>query len=112
MCLHAVQCSLQNEVRCTCSRAEAKKDLTFLMPTAEEKLEEERAAQLACHPEGSCKFFLLRKRRLCRLPALPGSSFCCSHGGSTNGRKRVVCPYNAKQCASSSLLSLSLERES
>ena len=54
----------------------------------------------------SCAFYMPSKGRYCRQTARKGSQFCENHGGVPDsvGRRRVPCPYDAKQCVCSSAL--------
>uniref|UniRef100_A0A8C3DK25 tRNA:m(4)X modification enzyme TRM13 n=1 Tax=Corvus moneduloides TaxID=1196302 RepID=A0A8C3DK25_CORMO len=47
---------------------------------------------------GRCAYFVLRKRRFCRMIPAPGRRFCGEHGHQEeqNDRKRIPCPLDPK----------------
>ncbi|KAL5022474.1 hypothetical protein ScPMuIL_001629, partial [Solemya velum] len=55
--------------------------------------------QLSTQPEGSCRFYLERKRRYCRFRPGSGQAYCAEHAsisGVDLGRIRIPCPLNPK----------------
>uniref|UniRef100_A0A8C3DK75 tRNA:m(4)X modification enzyme TRM13 n=1 Tax=Corvus moneduloides TaxID=1196302 RepID=A0A8C3DK75_CORMO len=57
------------------------------------------AAMAAPEPQpGRCAYFVLRKRRFCRMIPAPGRRFCGEHGHQEeqNDRKRIPCPLDPK----------------
>ncbi|KAL4236979.1 tRNA:m(4)X modification enzyme TRM13 [Mactra antiquata] len=50
-------------------------------------------------PEGSCHFYVERKKRYCRFHPAKDVKYCAEHAsvfGVDLGRRRVTCPYNTK----------------
>lgn len=52
-----------------------------------------------------CNYFVIRKKRFCRISIIPGGSFCAEHqplddkekDNANDKRIRIVCPLDPKQ---------------
>lgn len=89
----------RSRTRCSPLRSAARTQLGMIEP-GEPAARDERAQRPS---EGQCGFYLRTKRRFCRQQARQDSQYCEHHGGVQQGagRKRVQCPYDAKQCVCS-----------
>ncbi|XP_052863791.1 tRNA:m(4)X modification enzyme TRM13 homolog [Anopheles cruzii] len=60
------------------------------------------------HPETRCKFFVLRKKRFCKMTVGVGREYCGEHSTSVSSESmtdgRVVCPLDAKHTVAVSKL--------
>lgn len=64
-------------------------------------------------PEGSCAFYLERKRRYCRFQPHAGQQYCAEHAGLLGvelEKKRIPCPLNPKHTCYESKLAKHLKK--